>query len=254
MKPKAKQVFYRILAIAFILLAWKLLAMNLHNKLVLPAPGKTLEDFIALLLSGSFYHALGFTLLRGLIGFVLAFLLAAALGIPAGLNRSFNAFLGPFIVITRSTPVISFILLALIWIGPENVPVFIGLLTMFPLLCTSFIGGIQNTDRELTGMASVYKVGRARVIRELYIPSLLPFLFNGMSNAIGFGWRAVIIGEVLSQPRWGMGTEMQVAQTYLLVSNVICWTIVAVLTGYLFEWILRLAARHALKWKEAEAA
>jgi NitT/TauT family transport system permease protein len=245
-----KKYFYQILAILFILLAWKFTSMGIKNGLILPAPEKTLLDFIRLISSTDFYIALGSTLLRGFFGFIIAFLMAALIGIPAGIIKSVRDFFNPVIVLLRSTPVITFILLALIWFGPDNVPVFIAILTMFPLLCKGFINGIENTDRELVEMANVYKVKRKRILSALYLPSLLPFLFNGMSNALGFGWRAVIIGEVLSQPRWGLGTEMQVAQTYLLVSKLICWSIVAVTIAFIFEWLLGIAERRTLRWKQ----
>lgn len=252
MKLPGKKYIYRTLSVIFILLVWKLGSVWLKNNLILPSPENTLTAFVRLMESVSFYKALIYTLLRGMAGMLLALFLGTLLGIWAGLNSSFHAFLEPVLVIIRSTPVISFILLALIWMGPENVPVFIALLTMFPLICTGIISGIRNTDRELVDMAQVYGVSRLRMIRGLYLPSLMPYLFNGLSNAMGFGWRAVIIGEVLSQPRWGLGTEMQLAQTYLLVSNVISWTIVAVLLGYLFEWLLQRIMAYTMTWKEVE--
>jgi len=244
-----KKYLYQTLAIVFILLAWKAIAMAIKNGLLLPAPEKIIVDFGNLISSSSFYVALASTLLRGFAGFCIAFLLGAVIGIPAGIFSPVDDFFSPIIVILRSTPVITFILLALIWFGPDNVPIFIAILTMFPLICKGFISGIKNTDKELVDMAEVYKVRRSRILSSLYIPSLLPFLFNGMSNALGFGWRAVIIGEVLSQPRWGLGTEMQVAQTYLLVSKLICWSIVAVVIAFLFEWLLKLAERRSMRWK-----
>jgi NitT/TauT family transport system permease protein len=241
---------YQFLAIIFIVLAWQLAAMAMKNGLILPSPGRILVDFFTLVTSTDFYIALASTLLRGFIGFLIAFVLAAVIGIPAGIFRGFHDFFNPIIVLLRSTPVISFILLAWIWFGPDNVPVFIAILSMFPLLCKGFISGIKSTDKELIDMALVYKVRKHRILSGLYIPSLLPFLFNGMSNALGFGWRAVIIGEVLSQPRWGLGTEMQVAQTYLLVSKLICWSIVAVIMAFFFEWLLGLIERRSLRWKQ----
>jgi NitT/TauT family transport system permease protein len=245
-----KKYIYQSLAIIVILLLWKLASLAIKNGLILPAPERILIDFFRLISSSDFYIALGSTLIRGFLGFLIAFALAALIGVPAGIFRGFHDFFNPIIVLLRSTPVISFILLALIWFGQDNVPVFIAILTMFPLLCKGFISGIKNTDKELVDMALVYKVRRGRILSGLYLPSLLPFLFNGMSNALGFGWRAVIIGEVLSQPRWGLGTEMQVAQTYLLVSKLICWSIVAVIMAFLFEWVLGLIERRSLRWKQ----
>ena len=224
--------------------------MAIKNGLILPAPEKILVDFLKLIGSASFYYALGSTLLRGFAGFVIAFILAAIIGIPGGIFKPVNDFFTPIIVLLRSTPVISIILLALIWFGSDNVPVFIAILTMFPLICKGFINGIQNTEKELVDMARIYRVNQRRILRSVYIPSLMPFLFNGMSNALGFGWRAVIIGEVLSQPRWGLGTEMQIAQTYLLVSKLLCWSIVAVVIAFIFEGLLKMAERRSLRWKQ----
>ena len=66
---------------------------------------------------------------------------------------------------------------------------------------------------------------------------------------MGFGWRAVIIGEVLSQPKFGIGTLMQTAQTYLIVNEVIAWTIIAVIISYFFELIIRRIEKLIVIWK-----
>lgn len=84
---------------------------------------------------------------------------------------------------------------------------------------------------------------------ELYIPAILPFIISGASSAIGFGWRAIITGEVLSQPEFGIGTLMQAAQTFLNVDAVIAWTIVAVIISYGFEIIIRLIERKIIVWR-----
>jgi NitT/TauT family transport system permease protein len=121
---------------------------------------------------------------------------------------------------------------------------------MFPFICTNIIEGIQNINTDLIEMAGVYKVSHQRIIREIYIPGITPFIFSGISSAMGFGWRAIIIGEVLSQPRYGIGTFMQNAQTYLLVDKVIAWTIIAILLSYIFERIIRLIKNQIVVWKE----
>lgn len=247
--PFIRKHIYQFLSIVSILLLWKITALIIKNGLILPAPERIVIDFFNLISSSEFYSALGSTLIRGFLGFVIAFALATIIGIPAGIYTGFHDFFNPIIVLMRSTPVISFILLALIWFGPDNVPVFIAILTMFPLLCKGFISGIKSTDKELVEMVKVYKVRNRRILSGLYFPSLLPFLFNGISNALGFGWRAVIIGEVLSQPRWGLGTEMQVAQTYLLISKLICWSIVAIIMAFLFERLIEIIERRSLVWK-----
>ena len=77
----------------------------------------------------------------------------------------------------------------------------------------------------------------------------MPFIISGASSAMGIGWRAIIIGEVLSQPKYGIGTVMQSAQTFLNVDAVIAWTIVAVIISYGFEKIIRWSERKLIVWR-----
>lgn len=245
----SKNNWFSLAGAILIFAGWELLARLIQSNNILPGPLFTIETLISLVVEPIFYKSLGITLLRGLTGFVIAMIVSVIIGIPSGLNPKVEAFFSPIVVSIRSTPVISIILLAIIWLRVENVPVFIGFLTMFPILTTNLSNGIKEVDRGLIEMAEVYGVRRLRIFMDIYIPSLSPYFFSGLFTAAGFGWRAVIIGEVLSQPRYGIGSMMQDAQAYLLVAELISWTLVAVLTGYIFERSIDLARRKLTAWK-----
>jgi len=237
------------LAILFLLAVWKLISVFAGSSQIVPSPEQTFLSVIDIVSRENFLPSVGNTVLRGLTGFCIALVLAFLLGIPAGLSREVFIFINPLLVAIRSTPVISLILLIIIWAGNELVPVFIAVLTMFPIICVNIIEGIRNVDKSLVEMGHVYKVSRNRVLAEISIPSILPFLTGGISNALGFGWRAIIIGEVLSQPLMGIGTRMQDAQIFLMVSELIAWTLVAIVISYIFEAIMRFAERKIVTWK-----
>lgn len=232
-----------------LLLVWNGISLRINNPLILPSPWEALAKVFEMFSGFTFYKEWFYTVLRGLVGFIAAFLLALCIGLLAASWRPAWFVFGPLLGAIRSTPVISFILLALIWFGSEYVPVFIAILTMLPLVAYGIIDGIRSTDKELLEMAHSFKVSQWNLIRNVYIPSLMPFLFNGISNAMGFGWRAVIIGEVLSQPFHGIGSRMRDAQNYLNVSELLGWTVIAILTGYLFEMFVRRAEGVMMRWK-----
>jgi len=236
-------------SVVLLILLWKIIASFYASELILPPPESTLIATLKLFVSKNFTSVVGLTILRGIIGFSISFILGIGLGILAGVNGSFHAFLKPILVTLRSTPVISFILLALIWFRVDMVPVFIAFLTMFPFICTNVIDGIKNVDRDLVEMANIYRVSHQKIIQKVYLPAIVPFIFSGASSAMGFGWRAIIIGEVLSQPKFGIGTAMQTAQTYLLVKEVIAWTIIAIIISSFFEMLLRRVERKIVVWK-----
>ncbi|MFO7827538.1 MAG: ABC transporter permease [Bacteroidales bacterium] len=245
----SKNRIITIASVAMLIGLWKLLSLFYGSELILPPPEKTLISTLKLFVSENFISIVGLTVIRGLTGFAFSFILGVALGIFAGINSAFNAFLKPILVTIRSTPVISLILLALIWFKVDMVPIFIAFLTMFPFICTNVIDGIRSVDHDLIEMSRIYSVSQRRIIKEVYLPAIVPFIFSGASSAMGFGWRAIIIGEVLSQPKFGIGTVMQTAQTYLLVNEVIAWTVIAVMISYLFEVILRKIEKNIVVWK-----
>jgi NitT/TauT family transport system permease protein len=244
-----KNRFIRFSAVVLLFVIWKLISLWTGSELLIPSPEKTLLTVVDVVSRDNFWPSLLTTIGRGILGFAISLALALILGIPAGMNSTFRLFINPILVTFRSTPVISLILLAIIWLGNELVPVFIAVLTMFPIICTNIIDGIRNVDKDLIEMGATYRVSKRRIIREIYLPSISPFLTSGISNALGFGWRAIIIGEVLAQPGFGVGTQMQNAQIFLQVSELIAWTLIAILVSSLFEYIVRLAEKKLVRWK-----
>jgi NitT/TauT family transport system permease protein len=237
-------------AIVFLLLAWFVGAEITGNDFILPGPGKVLKQMAELLMLPEFYINLMVTILRGFLGFAISLVLASLLGFAAAIWPSFRHAVFPLLTALRSTPVISFILLALIWVGSDHVPVFIAFLTMFPILCSSILDGIKNTERELIMMAQSFRVPQFRVFSGIFLPSIAPFFFSGLTNAMGFGWRAIIIGEVLSQPLFGIGSRMKDAQNYLMVSTLVAWTVFAILVSSLFEFLARRLEKKLVHWKD----
>jgi NitT/TauT family transport system permease protein len=236
-------------SVALMLAVWQVLAMYFDSDFIIPSPGKTFMTVATLFTDPDFISVVGMTIIRGLSGFFISAFLGMILGIIAGISPGFNAFLSPVLVTVRSVPVIAIILLALIWFSPGSVPVFIALLTMFPFICTNVIDGIRSIDRDIIEMARFYRISLSRIISEVYIPSIMPFIISGASSAMGIGWRAIIIGEVLSQPKYGIGTMMQAEQTFLNVDAVIAWTIIAVLISYGFEKLIRWGEHKIVVWK-----
>ena len=107
----------------------------------------------------------------------------------------------PLLAIMRSIPVISFILLALIFLNPESIPLMIAFLTMFPLLTENLTRGILDLRPGLSIMARQCHIRRSNVLFQIIYPQLKPFLYSGLASATGFGWRATVSYTHLSGKR-----------------------------------------------------
>lgn len=55
----------------------------------------------------------------------------------------------------KSTPVASFVILALVWIKGENLSTFIALLMVLPVIWQGVHTGLQSADPDLLEMAQV---------------------------------------------------------------------------------------------------
>jgi NitT/TauT family transport system permease protein len=220
------------------------------NHLV-PSPEETFFTFIQITFSKSSVINLLSTVLRGLAGFLIAFFLAFLLAILSDWKSGIYFFFNPLLIVLRSTPVVAFILLLLIWFETDRVPVIIAFITMFPIIYTNITKGLQEVDASLKEMIQVYKLSKTEILRSVYLPSISAFLFSGASTALGFGWRAIIIGEVLSQPIHGIGSRMREAYGYFEVKEVISWAIMAVLLSFVFEVLLSGLEKLTVKWKRA---
>lgn len=70
----------------------------------------------------------------------------------------------------KSTPVASFVILALVWIKGENLSTFIAFLMVLPVIWQSVHTGLGSADPELLEMARVYRFSRGKKLRYLYLP------------------------------------------------------------------------------------
>ncbi len=241
---------YTIISFLFLLSAWKMISLVISSEIILPSPENTAISMLNLIRTKEFFIIISASFQRGLLGFTISFVLGIFFGFLSGLSRVFRSIFEPFLSVIRTTPVITVILIALIWFKASNVPVFASFLMAFPIICTNVIKGIDNVDKKILEMAKIFRINKSRVIREIYIPSILPFMAAAVSSAFGIGWKVVIAAEVLSQPKYAIGTSLQTSKVYLNINDVFAWTTYAILIGYIIERIIRFAEYKTMKWKK----
>ena len=230
-----KKGLISFISICLLLLLWQLTASYMNQPELIPSVPDLIKALFQLFPTDTFYKSIFATVLRGISGILLSLAAAILAAFLFARYELLYELFRPLLTIMRSVPVISFILLALIFLDPEGIPLMIAFLTMFPLLAENLTKGIINLEPGLSLMASQFRISRKNKLIHIYYPQLKPFLFSGLVSAIGFGWRAIIMGEVLSQCAFGIGGEMKRAQLFISVPELIAWTIIAILISFLFD-------------------
>lgn len=213
--------------------------MIINKELLMPSPYSTFITLVSLMSQSSFYTALLYSLFRIIVGFLIAALFAFSFGVLSGLSKNAEILLSPFITIIRSTPVMSFIILAIIWFSYNFAPLAVNMIMCFPPIYDNVVKGIKNTDKKLLNMAKVYKVKPLRIFKGIYLGSVKPFLSAGINTALGLAFRVAVAAEVLANPKYGIGTKLLQAKYNLETSEVFAWTFMILLLSYLFEYVLK---------------
>lgn len=238
-----------IISIIILIFIWKSAAIVYNNEALLPAPEAVIIRLFNIFSTADFIQILMLTLMRGMIGFLLSLTTGILLGTIAGINNYIEKLLNPVLTIFKSTPIMSIMLLLLIWFGTEKTPIFAGFMVAFPIIYTNMMEGTKNVDKRLVEMAKTYGIDTFHIIKNIYLPSTAPFIFAGISSAFSIGWRVTIGAEVLSRPPHAIGSEMWEAKLYIQIENLLAWTIVAILLSFIVEILIKKIERKIIGWK-----
>ncbi len=231
-----KTIINKILVVIFWIMIWWGLAIVVNKELLLPTPLATFKALIELFKTDNFWISIFYTILRVCTGVVLASFFGITIGIICGLNKYAYVLLNPAILVIKSTPVMSFIIITIIWMKSSYVPVFICFLLCFPIIWMQTVTGIKNVDNKLIEMSKVYKVKMIYIIKNIYINSIKPYVIAAIITSIGLGWKVTVTAEVLSSIVNSVGSNMYDAKIYLETSKLFAWTIVVIVLSMMIEY------------------
>ncbi len=220
------------------ILIWQLVAVIVHNRIILAGPVDTLRALAGLCGTAAFWNSVLQTTLRILLGFFIGSAAGIGLAYLAYRYEGVYLFLRPFVSALKSVPVASFVILLLIWFGSRNISVIICAMVVFPILYLSSYEGLSSTDIRLLEMARVFRMPTSRTIRYIFIPQLMPFLRSAFKLAIGMSFKSGIAAEVIGQPLNTIGNGLYLAKVYLETGELFAWTIVVVLISFICEKII----------------
>ena len=225
----------KLLIIAFWLLLWQLLALIIHNPILMVGPFETLCSLWTMLRTTMFWQSLAFSFVRIIAGFLIGSAVGILLAWGSYRYPFLEELLAPFILALKAVPVASFVIILLIWAGNRMLSLYISALVVLPLLYLNTLSGLKATDPKLLEMATVFHMPTTRCLRFIYLPALVPYLYSAFQTALGMAWKSGVAAEVIGQPLGSMGNGLYNAKIYLETGELLSWTIAIILISYLFE-------------------
>jgi NitT/TauT family transport system permease protein len=235
---KTRRNIYTVLAAFLWLAAWQAASMLVNQPLFMPSPLETFAALGSLAATSLFWLSVGFTLYRVAVGVIVSFVLGVLLAFGASRWMFLEQLLRPVVAAAKATPVMSIIMLALVWFS-SFVPIFACILLCFPIFYTNTLAGLRSVDRQLLELASVFRVRRRRVLTGIVIPSVIPHVYAALAVCLGFSWKSVVAAEVLSSPRYALGYRLYETKLYLDTPGLFAWTLAIIVISLLIEKVLK---------------
>jgi NitT/TauT family transport system permease protein len=232
---QAEKKGVRLWAAAFWLAVWQMGSMALGQPLLLPSPVSALACLARLAVTAAFWRAVGWSAARILGGFLIACFAGVLLAVPAGRWRWVRELLAPLMAAVKAVPVVSFIILALVWLNSRQLPLFIAGLMVLPQVYFNVLTGIDQTDRQLLEMARVFRVPVRRQLWGIWLPQVLPYFRTAASLGLGLCWKAGVAAEVIGLPSGSLGERLYTAKVYFQTPELFAWTAVIVAVSAAFE-------------------
>ena len=153
---------------------WQAAHLAIQNDVIFVGPFDMLGALWQLLPEVSFWQTLLHSFFKISAGFLMAFVLGILLGWASYACSFVKDLLEPPMLLIRSVPVASFVILALIWIGSDR-PVRVYFISgCDPMIYTGTLTGLEHTDRELLEMSRVFSFSFFKRLRYIYIPAVHP--------------------------------------------------------------------------------
>ncbi|MDZ7671732.1 MAG: ABC transporter permease [Halanaerobiales bacterium] len=221
------------------------------NPLILPSPVDTFNSFIDIYKNGNLFNNLIITVERTIIGYGLAFVVGFLLALVLNKYNLLYTIFRPIITVVQTTPPVIWLALAVIWFGiADNLtPIFLIFVVTLPIIFVNIFEGLQNIDNKLIEMAKVYNIKKNQVFYDIYIPSLVPYIFTALSIGLAFAWKSTIFAEFLGSNS-GVGFALSMANSNLNTDKLFAWAILLILLMLIVEYlIIKPIQRKVTGWK-----
>ena len=244
---KLKKIITYFLSILSFFILWTFISLSIDAPLILPSVSEVFIKISEFIKTKSFWENFLYTLIRVLYSFFISLILGTIIGLCCGASKTVKDFLDFPLTFIRSTPIVAIISVALFWFNSSFIPIFVAILMDLPIVVTSITEGYLKDNKNLMYMARVYNFSKKEVFRYIKLKSIKPFFLNASISIFGLSWKVVVAGEVISIPKYGFGSLIQISQVHLETSSVIAVTLVLVTFSFILEKIFTYFAKKGLK-------
>ena len=210
-----------------------------------------------MVLDGSMFVHIAFTLFRILVGLGLAIVIAVPVGMLMGRFGVVERFFIPLVSVLSPIPSLAWVPLFILWFGLGNTAsiALVFYAALFPLILNTWTG-VRSVNRLWIRAANTMGAEGRTLFTKVVLPGALPFVIAGFRQGFARSWIAVVGGEMIAATKFGLGWVIFDSKEFLNTDVMLGTLVVIGVLGLGFErLIFQMIETHTVaRWGMVKSA
>jgi NitT/TauT family transport system permease protein len=200
-------------------------------------------DWVA---TGEVFVHLGTTLAETILGFLIGIAFGVGGGLWLGLSPLTAALLDPYIKAFNAMPRVVLGPIFVVWFGLGiTSKVVLGVTLVFFVVFFNVFQGVREVSPLVLANARMLGANRSQLLRTVYIPSAMSWVFSSLHMSVGMAFVGAVIGEYLGSSR-GIGYLILQAESTFDVNAVFAGILVLTVFALLLDTSVTLVERRLI--------
>lgn len=240
------------------LIIWEAFARSgLFSQALTPPLGLVAVRLSDMVADGMIFLHTSTTMIRVLIGMGISFAIAIPLGMLMGTSRTTEKIFSPLLSVLMPIPSLAWVPLFVLWFGIGNLSTILVVIyaAVFTMVYNTWVG-VRAINQVWLKSANVMGASSGQLLWKVVLPGTMPYIISGLRIAFGRAWIAVIGGELLASPEWGLGKIIFDAREFLDTESMLSALVFIGLIGIAIEKLLlrRLERSTIERWGMSQSA
>lgn len=198
--------------------------------------------------SGEIYYHLLVTLTETMLSFAIGASLGFVCGLLLALNQFYAVVFDPFLKAFNAMPRIVLAPIFAVWFGLGIwSKVMLGVTLVFFITFFNVIQGVREVNQTTVNNSRILGASRAQLVRYVYIPSAMSWVFSSLHNAVGMAFVGAVIGEYLGSAA-GVGYLIEQAEGVFDTDTVMAGIVILTVAALLLDVGVSAVERRLLRW------
>ena len=203
--------------------------------------------------TGVVWEHLGITLLETMLAFAIGTVLGVLFGFGFARAPRVSAVFDPYIKALNALPRVVLAPIFALWLGLGIwSKVALGVTLVFFIVFFNVYQGIREVSPVILANARMLGLNERQLLRHVYWPSALTWVFSSLHTAIGFALVGAVVGEYLGASA-GLGYRIAQAEGVFDTVGVFAGMLILTVFVIVIDALVSMVERRLLSWRPAPA-